>query len=89
MSGLIPPLLRISPLLVLAACAYAPPNQAATASPAYQSDLAACESSGDTEAHRIVMSKGGLFLTYPISIFVEQHRQIRKCMHGKGYVASL
>jgi hypothetical protein len=89
MSRLILELLRLSPLLAVAACGYTPPNAADTGRPGYQADLAACQSSGDTEAHRIVMSKGGLFLTYPISIFVEEHRQIRKCMDGKGYVASL
>jgi hypothetical protein len=84
----IPRLLRISPLLVAAACGYSPPNSSDTAKPAYKSDLAACQSSGDKEAHRLVMSKGGLFLTYPISIFAEEHREVRKCMDGKGYVAS-
>jgi hypothetical protein len=80
--------LRISPLLAVAACGYAPPNAADRAKPTYQSDLAGCQTSGDKEAHRLVMSRGGLFLTYPISIFVEEHRQVGKCMDGKGYVAS-
>jgi hypothetical protein len=84
----IPRLLRLAPLLAVATCAYAPPNQADTARPTYQTDLAACQTSGDKEAHRLVMSKGGLFFTYPISIYVEEHLQIRKCMDGKGYVAS-
>lgn len=87
MSGRISRLLRISPLLAVAACGYAPPNQADGSRPTYQSDLAACQTSGDKEAHRLVMSKGGLFLTYPISIFVQEHRRVRKCMDGKGYVA--
>lgn len=84
----IPRLLRAGPLLVVVACSYSPPNAADTTRPAYQSDLAACRTSGDKEAHRLVMSEGGLFLTYPISIFVEEHIQLRKCMSGKGYVAS-
>ena len=67
MSARIPGLLRIAPLLALAACAYAPPNPADTGRPGYQADLAACQTSGDAEAHRLVMSQGGLFLTYPIS----------------------
>ncbi len=75
-------------MLAVAACAYTPPNPADTAKPTYQSDLAACRTSGDKEAHRLVMSQGGLFLTYPISTWIEEHRQIRKCMDGKGYVAS-
>ncbi len=77
-----------TPLLTLAACTYAPPNQADMAKPTYQSDLAACQTSGDKEAHRLVMSQGGLFLSYPISIFVEEHVQVRKCMDAKGYIAS-
>jgi hypothetical protein len=88
MSAQLHKLLRVSPLLALVACGYSPPTPADTAKPAYHADLAACETSGDKEAHRLVMSKGGLFLTYPISIFVEEHRQVRKCMEGKGYVAS-
>ena len=86
MSGRIPGLLRLVPLLVVAACVYAPPNAADTAKPTYQSDLAACQTSGDKEAHRLVMSKGGLFLTYPISILVEEHLQLRMCMRDKGYI---
>ena len=69
------------------ACAYSPPNPADTAKTAYQSDLAACQTSGDKEAHRLVMSRGALFLTYPISLPVEEWRQTRKCMDGKGYAA--
>ena len=80
--------LPVSLLLFVAGCSYAPPNAADTARPGYQSDLAACRESGDKEAHRLVMSQGGLFLSYPISIFVEQHLQLGKCMRGKGYVAS-
>ena len=64
------------------------PIAADTARPSYQSDLAVCRDSGDKEAHRLVMSQGGLFLSYPISIFVEQHREVRKCMDGKGYTGN-
>jgi len=77
--------LWISPLFAVAACAYAPPNTADTASPAYQADLAACLTSGDAEAHRLVMSQGGYFLTYPISTWMLDRREVRKCMQGKGY----
>jgi hypothetical protein len=73
--------------LLVAACGYAPPNPADTARPTYQSDLAACQTVGDKEAHRLVMSRGGLFLTYPISSPIEQTLQTRKCMDGKGYAA--
>ena len=34
------------------------------------------------------MAYGGLFLSYPISLPIEQWRQTRKCMIRKGYVAS-
>jgi hypothetical protein len=88
MSGRIPRLLRISPLLAITACGYAPPNAADTARPTYQSDLAACQTTGDKEAHRLVMSQGGYFLTYPISTWALDRREVRKCMAGKGYVAS-
>lgn len=75
-------------LLALAACGYAAPNAADAARPSYAADLAACQTAGDKEAHRLVMSKGGLFLTYPISLPIEQSVQTRKCMDGKGYAAS-
>lgn len=74
-------------LVLLGACGYAPPNPADTARPGYQADLAACRAAGDKEAHRLVMSRGGLFLTYPISLPIEESLQLRKCMSGKGYAA--
>jgi hypothetical protein len=73
-------LLRFSPLLAVAACAYAPPNSADTARPSYQTDLAACQESGDKEAHRLVMSQGGYILTDPISTWMLDRREVRKCM---------
>jgi hypothetical protein len=36
----------------------------------------------------LVMSKGGLVLSYPISLPIEEQRQTRECMDGKGYAAS-
>ncbi len=79
--------LLMVPLLAVAACGYAPPNPADTAKPSYTADLAACQTAGDKEAHRLVMSRGGLFLTYPISLPIEQRLQTRKCMVGKGYAS--
>jgi hypothetical protein len=76
------------PLLAVAACGYTPPNAADANRPTYQSDLAACQASGDKEAHRLVMTKGGLFLTYPISLPIEERRQTSKCMEMKGYAAN-
>ena len=80
-------LLLMGSLPALAACSYTPPNPADAARPSYAADLAACETAGDNEAHRLVMSRGGLFLTYPISLPIEQWLQTRKCMDGKGYAA--
>jgi hypothetical protein len=73
--------------VTLAGCGYSPPNAADTARPSYQADLVACQDAGDKEAHRLVMSKGGLFLSYPISLPIEESIQMRKCMDGKGYAA--
>jgi hypothetical protein len=74
-------------VVTLAGCGYTPPNAADTARPSYQSDLTACQVSGDKEAHRLVMSRGGLFMTYPISLPIAESIQMRKCMKGKGYAA--
>jgi hypothetical protein len=75
-------------LLGVAACSYAPPNVADESRPSYQTDLAACQASGEKAAHHLVMTKGGLFLTYPISLPIEEKRQTTKCMDAKGYAAS-
>ena len=75
-------------LLALASCSYSPPNQADLNRPAYKSDLAACEEFGNKEAHRRVTADGGLWLSYPISLPIEERRQVRKCMEAKGYVAT-
>jgi hypothetical protein len=71
----------------LVGCGYTPPNSADSAKPTYRSDLSACETSGDKEAHRLVMSSGLLFLTYPFSLPIEESRQVRTCMEKKGYAA--
>lgn len=88
MSPRIPRLWLIAPLLAVAACRYSPPSPADTGRPGYQADLAACQDSGDKEAHRLVMSTGGYFLTYPISTWMLDRREVRKCMQGKGYAAN-
>ncbi len=88
MSGQIPRLLLVGPLLAVAACGYTAPTAADRARPSYAADLAACQTAGDKEAHRLVMSRGGLFLTYPISLPIQERLQTRKCMDGKGYAAS-
>ena len=74
--------------LAAAACAYEPPDAADRAKPTYQADVAECQEFGEKEGHRLVIAYGGLFLTYPISLPIEEWRQTRKCMARKGYVAS-
>ena len=76
----------MGPLLAVAACGGY--TQADTAKPTYAADLAACRTAGDKEAHRLVMTRGNLFLIYPISLPIEEQTQTRKCMVGKGYAAS-
>jgi hypothetical protein len=87
MRGWVPRFLLVGPVLAVTACGYSAPNAADTTRPSYQSDLAACQTAGDKEAHRLVMSRGGLFLTYPISLPIEQQLQISKCMDRKGYAS--
>ena len=88
MSGRMRRFLLILPLLGVAACSDTPANPADAAKPTYQADLAACRTAGDKEAHRLVMSRGGLFLTYPISLPIEQWHQTHVCMDKKGYAAN-
>ena len=72
--------------LALGGCSsYDPAMQADHASPAYQKDLIACQAAGDKEAHRRVIASGILFMTYPISLPIQQRIQTRKCLEGKGY----
>jgi hypothetical protein len=78
-------LLWFAPLLALAACAYTPADPAEAGRPAYRADLAACEQSASQEAHRRVLARGELFLTYPISLPILKRRELRKCMEAKGY----
>ncbi len=70
---------------VLAGCAYDPPMRADHAAAGYRRDLTLCREAGDKEANRRVMASGGLFLTYPISLPIEERVQVRKCLEGKGY----
>jgi hypothetical protein len=75
-------------LVLLAACSYAPPNRADLTRPTYQADLDACQTSGNKEAHQLVTANGSLWLSYPISLPIEERRQVHKCMEGKGNVPS-
>lgn len=75
-------------LLAAAGCGYYPPTAADREKPSYQADLTACEAFGVKEGHRRVLAYGGEFLTYPISLPIEEWWQTRKCMQGKGYVAN-
>jgi hypothetical protein len=77
-------------LLILAfgmsACSYSPPNASDLNRPGYQADLAACHEAADTEAHHQVIAYGEYWFTYPVSLFVLKHREMNKCMQGKGYI---
>jgi hypothetical protein len=73
-------------LAALAGCSdYVPPAANAGASPHYAGDLAACQTSGNEEAHRRVMSRFPLWASYPVSLPLEQRHRIADCMTGKGY----
>ena len=72
-------------MLAVAACGLAPPDPTDAGRPGYGADLAACQTSGHAEAHRLVMSKGELFLLYPISMHYLERSQVRKCLEGKNY----
>ncbi len=67
------------------ACAYDPPVRGDRLSPRYQADLAECRTVADKAAHHAVISRGLLFMTYPISLAWKRRSETRKCMIAKGY----
>lgn len=71
--------------VLLTGCAYDPGMRDDHPAQQYHADLAACRESGDKEAHRRVMARGLLFMTYPVSLPIVRRIQIRACMEGKGY----
>jgi hypothetical protein len=73
--------------LSMPACSYSPPNAADLNRPSYRTDLAACRETANKAAHHLATSLGGYFLTYPVSLPVLKHREMRKCMQGKGYIS--
>lgn len=75
--------------LVLAACSYRAADGTAAVASTYQADLTACQEFGEKEGHRRVKAYGGYFLTYPVSLPIQEWLQTRKCMTGKGYQATL
>ena len=73
-------------LIALAsACAYDPPVAGDRSSSKFQADLAECRATGTKAAHHAVISRGLLFMTYPISFPLIERRQTRQCMVTKGY----
>jgi hypothetical protein len=71
--------------ILVSGCSTYEPPLAGYRSDKYKADLAACQASGDQEAHHQVMSRFPLFLAYPVSLPLEQRHRITDCMHGKGY----
>ncbi len=73
---------------LLAGCAFDPPVAGDHHAPKYVSDLAACREAAGKAAHHAVISRGYLFLTYPVSYPIEKRAALRKCMVDKGYTLS-
>ena len=72
-------------VLPVAACAYDPPVKGDRQSAAFQANLASCRDTGGKAAYHDVISRGPLFMTYPISLPLLKRSETRKCMVGKGY----
>jgi hypothetical protein len=68
-------------LLTLAACAYDPPMAADHAAPKYQADLDACT----LAAEKYTKSRFYLFITYPVSLPIEERARMATCMEQHGY----
>jgi hypothetical protein len=71
----------------MSACSYSPPNAGDLNRPSYQADLAACQETADKAAHHQVIAYGEDWFIYPISLLVLKHREMNKCMQGKGYIS--
>ncbi len=71
--------------LALAGCSDYTPSVAGDHAGAYNTDLAACQESGNKQAHHNVMSSFPYFATYPLALVWQQRKQITACMQGKGY----
>lgn len=71
--------------VLLAGCAYDPGLRGSHPEQAYRADLIVCRQTGSREAHRLVLSRGMLFLTYPVSLPITRRIEIRRCLSGKGY----
>ena len=78
---------RTFPLLALltAACAYDPPVAGDHQAPAYKADLTACRAEAEKNAYHAVISRGPLFMVYPISYPLKKRSELRKCMVSKGH----
>ncbi len=71
--------------LALSGCAFDPPMKADHASATYRTDLRACQKSAHKAANAHVLSRGILFLTYPVSLPIVQRARTRQCLEAKGY----
>ncbi len=74
-------------VLPLAACAYDPRMHPAAdvVGADYGKDLAACQSKAARDADQIVARHGYTWAVYWISYPLEERRQTRDCLAGKGY----
>jgi len=75
-------------LLLVAGCAYDPPMAGNHQASKYQADLAECQEIAAKSAHHAVISRGYLFVTYPISLPIKRRIATRECMEGRGYKLS-
>ena len=74
--------------VLVAGCAYDPPIRGDHHAQKYVEDLNACRETATAAARHAVISRGYLFLSYPISYPIEKRSAIRTCMVGKGYTLS-
>jgi hypothetical protein len=68
-------------LLANVGCAYDPPMAGDHAAPKYQADLDACT----LAAEKYTKSLFYLFITYPISLPIEERARMATCMEQHGY----
>ena len=72
-------------LLPLAACAYDPGLRDGRTDSAYATDLKACQASAPDAADKQVKKRFYSFVSYPVSEWLVERRDVRQCLEGKGY----
>jgi len=65
--------------------AYDPGLRDGHAEAAYASDLKACQASAPDAADQFVKRRFYTFMTYPVSKWIAERRDMRQCLEGKGY----